>query len=232
MRLEQPSAAIEVARFETPLGQVRRTTLVDGSHVVLGGRSALSVRYSRNRRIVVAERGEAFFRVAHNPDRPFVVEAGPVTVTAIGTAFSVQRDGDTIGVVVSEGVVEVQARPHPGSNGHTGMPATLRVAAGQRVRFDRGEITQTIEPAAFDLVTPWREGRLEFRDEPLRLIVARINRYSPRQLEISDPSIADLRLTTTVYRGRVDAWLDGLVTVLPVRVTEKDNDHAVISPAN
>lgn len=222
---------VEVARLETQLGRVQATRLADGSRIELGGRSALSVHYSAERRMIVADQGEAFFNVAHDAERPFVVEAGPVTVTAIGTAFSVQRDGNSVAVTVTEGTVEVRATPSLRADGSSGAPTVLRASAGHRVRFDRGEITQSVEPVRPDIVTPWREGRLEFRDEPLRLVVARINRYSPRQLEISDPSIADLRVTTTVYHDRVDAWLQGIAMVLPVRVSEQGADRAVISPA-
>lgn len=225
------AGAVEVARLETPLGRVRATRLADGSRIELGGRSALSVHYSAERRMIVADQGEAFFNVAHDTERPFVVQAGPVTVTAVGTAFSVQRDGNSVAVTVTEGVVEVSATPSLRADGSSGPPTVLRAAAGHRVRFDRGELTQSVEPVRPDIVAPWREGRLEFRDEPLRLVVARINRYSPRQLEISDPSIADLRVTTTVYHDRVDAWLEGIAMVLPVRVTEQGATRAVISPA-
>lgn len=226
-----PSREVAVARLETPLGRVRSTRLADGSRIELGGRSALSVHYSAERRMIVADQGEAFFNVAHDAERPFVVEAGPVTVTAIGTAFSVQRDGNSVAVTVTEGTVEVRATPSLRADGSSAEPTVLRASAGHRVRFDRGEITQSVEPVRPDIVAPWREGRLEFRDEPLRLVVARINRYSPRQLEISDPSIADLRVTTTVYHDRVDAWLEGIAMVLPVRVREQGADRAVISPA-
>jgi transmembrane sensor len=218
----------QMARIETPLGRVRATTLSDGSKVELGGRSALSVRYSADTRMIVADRGEAFFTVAHNVARPFVVQAGPVTITAIGTAFSVQRDDDVVVVTVTEGIVEVRASP-PGTGGESAT--VIRVAAGHRVHIARGELTQSLVPARLDIVTPWREGRLEFKDEPLRLVIARINRYSPRQIVLGDPAIADLRLTTTVYHDRVDDWLDGLTEILPVNVSLPGDDRAIIAPA-
>ena len=229
--LQPADQSSQVARLETPRGQVQATTLEDGSRIDLGGRTTLAVRYSPERRLIVTEGGEAFFRVARNADRPFVVDAGPVTVTAIGTAFSVQRDGNSVAVAVTEGMVEVRAAAGIRGERGSSQPVVMRVAAGHRVRFDRGEFTRSIEPIQADYVAPWREGRLEFRDEPLRLVVARINRYSPRQIEISDPSIADLRVTTTVYNDRVDAWLQGIAAVLPVRVEDGAGDRAIISPA-
>lgn len=224
-----------VARLETERGRVQSARLPDGSEVEIGGRSALSVRYTPQSRLVIAESGEAFFDVAKKPDQPFIVQAGPLTITAIGTAFSVQRDGSAVSVMVTEGVVEVRAHPSlkPGDSIDTADrgPVVTRVAAGQRVRFDRGELTQSVDPVTSDVVGPWREGRLDFKDEPLRLVVARVNRYSPTRIEISDPAIEDLRVTTTVYNDRVDAWLSGIEMVLPVRVTRLGEKQAIIAPA-
>lgn len=215
----------QIATLETPLGQSQATTLEDGSRIEIGGRSILSVRFSRERRGVVAESGEAFFTVAHESDRPFVVEAGPVTVTAIGTAFSVQREGNWVTVGVTQGTVEIRvsSADQPGT--------VLRASAGHKIRYDGNTLTQISEPALVGDSAPWSEGRLEFRDEPLWLVVSRINRYSRVQIEISDTAIAELRITTTVYDDRVDAWLDSLSQALPIRVSRPREDRAVIAPA-
>lgn len=223
------SAEIRFARFETPVGVTQAATLSDGSKIELGGRTALTVRYSDDARMIAAEQGEAYFQVAKNRERPFVVQAGPVTAIAVGTAFSVERAGDTVVVSVTEGIVEVQTNPSVQRRGATAAPIVLRAVAGNRVRFDRGELVQAAEPHA--AIGPWKAGNLEFRDEPLRLIVARINRYSDVQLEISDPSISDLRVTTTIDRQHIGSWLKGIEMVLPIRVSRPDDKSAVISPA-
>jgi transmembrane sensor len=225
----EPSA--QSARFETERGRVQSALLEDGSRIDLGGRSSLSVRYTRENRLIIAEDGEAHFKVAKNPDRPFVVEAGPLTITAVGTAFSVQRDENSVAVLVTEGVVEVLARPVQQGRAETIEPTLLRVTAGQRLRFDRGELVKSFEPEVSDPATPWREGRLVFRDEPLRLVVARINRYSSTQVEVRDRAIEDLRVTTTVYGDRVGSWLNGVEAVLPVRVRYAPDGKAIITSA-
>jgi transmembrane sensor len=233
---EQAAHASASARLETARGMHQAVRLDDGSRVQLGGHSALSVRYSPQTRLIVADSGEAFFNVAHNRERPFVVEAGPLTITAVGTAFSVEREGNSVAVAVTEGVVEVRAAPSlkagaDQADDPAAQPVVLRVSAGHRIRFDRGELTQSVERVDPETAASWGQGRLEFQDEPLRLVVARINRYSAQQLQISDPSIEDLRVTGTVYSDRIDAWLAGIEVVLPVRVTHVAAGHVVISPA-
>lgn len=231
----QPARADRVSRLETGAAAHQSVNLVDGSRVEIGGRTALSVRYTSQTRLIVADRGEMFFRVAHNRERPFVVEAGPVTVTAVGTAFSVEREGDSVSVGVTEGIVEVRVSPALKADARQAAtesrPMVLRISAGQRIRFDRGELTQSAEKVDLDLASSWEQGRLEFKDEPLRLVVARINRYSTRQITITDPSIEDLRVTGAVYSDRIDSWLAGLQQVLPVRVSAPDANRLAIAPA-
>jgi transmembrane sensor len=57
--------------------------------------------------LALLKQGEAFFEVAKDPNRPFVVSAGSKRVVAVGTKFSVRRDADSVGVVVTEGKVRV-----------------------------------------------------------------------------------------------------------------------------
>lgn len=231
----RPASVERVSRLETGAAAHQGVDLVDGSRVEIGGRTALSVRYTAQTRLIVADRGEMFFRVAHNRERPFVVEAGPVTITAVGTAFSVEREGDSVSVGVTEGIVDVRVSPALKAEARGGsvemQPMLLRISAGQRIRFDRGELTQSAARVDLGLASSWAQGRLEFKDEPLRLVVARINRYSARQIVITNPSIEDLRVTGVVYADRIDSWLEGLQQVLPVKVSGQGGDRLAIAPA-
>src|SRR3546814_4203377 len=89
-------------RYATAIGQQHDVALEDGSRVRLDTNSALVVRYSRKHRDVVLERGRAQFDVAHAPQRPFTVHAGPGTVRAVGTQFQVRHQDDAVQVIRSE----------------------------------------------------------------------------------------------------------------------------------
>ncbi len=222
-RAPLPEAA-EYADVDTALstarGDLRLVVLPDGSRADMGGESTLVVKYSRERRLIVAGEGETHFTVRRDKTRPFVVEAGALTVTAVGTAFSVQREHGFVTVLVTEGVVEV-ATPQLG--------APIQLAAGRRLRLGQGELVQSIQPVDVPSVAAWREGRLEFRNEPLRLVVARLNRYSPRKIIIEDPSIEDLRVTATAYTDRIDDWLSSLEAALPVRTQASTRESGAIA---
>ena len=97
-------------RESTQVGEVRRLTLDDGSALALNTSSVLQVKFAADERRIVLRQGEASFQVAHDEDRPFVVQAGDVSVRAVGTAFSVRMRQQELEVVVTEGVVEVLVR--------------------------------------------------------------------------------------------------------------------------
>src|SRR5258708_2070091 len=93
-------------RYGTGLGEIRQVPLSDGSVVAINTQSTVEVAMHANVREVTLTRGEAWFRVAHDTKRPFIVSAGGIRVRAVGTAFSVRRRDEGADVAVSEGVVE------------------------------------------------------------------------------------------------------------------------------
>jgi transmembrane sensor len=115
-------------RLDTRLGEIRRVPLADGSLVAINTKTALEVAMKPKSRRIVLKEGEAWFQVAKDPQRPFVVAAGAVRVRAVGTAFSVRR-GDEAGagvdVMVTEGVVETWIEGEQGSR--------RRLSAGSRI---------------------------------------------------------------------------------------------------
>ncbi len=102
--------------LETPIGGYLEQTLADGSVVKLNTDSRIDIAYNDKQRHIFLRRGEVFFQVAHNPERPFVVHANGKTIRAVGTAFAVRLDrtwkeGTDLEVTVTEGRVELRAQP-------------------------------------------------------------------------------------------------------------------------
>jgi transmembrane sensor len=216
-------------KIVTGRGEQQSTVLSDGSRVELGGLTAIEVQFTAERRVVVADEGEAFYRVSHDPKRPFVVEAGPVRVTAIGTAFSVRREGGRVSVVVNEGIVDVAEKngPSPGSGTAAAAPV-IRVKAGQRVQYDGEQLSAAARALSTEPGSVWRRGLLRFEDEPLATVVASLNRYSPRRIVLQDHELESLRFTGTVYDDSVDDWLAGVGNLYPVEVSGAGEGPVVI----
>src|SRR5690606_15944214 len=131
-------------------------------------------------------RGEAFFDVAEDPHRPFVVDAGKKRVVAVGTKFSVRRDGDSIEVIVTEGKVRIDDAAHPllggareaaGSAPAADPPVFLTPGAVAHAD-ETGVLVQRKSLLEAEAHLSWRSGVLMFREQTLADAVAELNRYN------------------------------------------------------
>jgi transmembrane sensor len=102
------AASSQQAQTRVITGAHGNQRLEDGSSIEIRSDTILEVDFSQTRRHVHLVRGEAFFTVAHDASRPFVVEAAGVTIRSLGTAFSVGLDQFDVLVEVTEGSVEVR----------------------------------------------------------------------------------------------------------------------------
>lgn len=206
--------------YHTAPGQTQRITLRDGSTVILGGATTLTVSLTAQRRTVDLDRGEAWFHVVHRNDWPFVVKAGGGTITDLGTAFVVDRESNRVEVTVTEGLVQV-AVDHPvraprlSSERHR----AIRLHRGERLTYGENahSVVRAVNPRA---ALAWTTGELEFSQEPLSAVIENVDRYTRHPIAVS-PAAGRLRLTTLVMSRRIHEWLEGLSRVLPVIVERR-----------
>lgn len=190
-----------------------RLSLVDGSVVELNHGGKIQTAFTAETRRVRLVRGEAHFTVAKNPARPFIVEAGGVTVRAVGTAFDVRHAEGAVEVLVTEGKVHVE-RPAPPSESQVPAPAPMAtpLVAGERAVVD------TTRPAAAPAVAvvsasdiaralAWQGVRLEFESLPLAEVVAEFNLRNRQQLVIGDAATGRLRVGGSFRADNVDAFV-------------------------
>ncbi len=117
------------AYYATGIAEVRNIHLSDGSEVTLGARSSLEVVFRLHERRVALTSGVAFFSVAKNSSRPFIVRVGDKEVLVVGTKFEIRRDVASMRVSVVEGTVEVMQVPERPSEMSREVPRTVRLAA-------------------------------------------------------------------------------------------------------
>ena len=186
----------------TEVGASRKLTLSDGSVVALNTDSAVVTAFARDERRVKLEKGEAFFQVAKDASRPFVVEAAGVGVRAVGTAFNVRVHPTAIEVIVTEGVVRVAP-----AFGRNGAGEFAELSAGHRVMVPIAPAPATAPsaPAATSVAVAsvpadelqrklaWQGGRLDFSDTALGEMVSEFNRYNRRKLVVPDAELAATR---------------------------------------
>jgi len=151
----------------TVVGEQHSSKLEDGSLVILNTDSKVKVRYTSSQRGLQLLQGEALFDVGGDSRRPFVVEAGDVAVTALGTRFNIYRHDLITDISVAQGAVRISA----------GARTSARVNAGEQARVDGGRITIRGN-ANIAAALAWRERKLIFEDMPLPEVVKELNRYN------------------------------------------------------
>lgn len=211
--------ALKVRTRAVPLStantQNHVASLPDGSLVNLAGKTFVVVNFAGRERRLRMSSGEAFFEVHPDKTRPFVVRAGPLDVTAVGTEFDVKSEAGRVSVTVAEGVVAVQPVRRANANA---SDAPWRIGPGYQFIYSDGSGSTALTSVNTSSVLAWREGRLDYVNAPLTQVIADVSRYTHHPVEIADPSIGKLTFTGTVFTDSTDAWLKALPGVLPVRL--------------
>lgn len=186
------------ATYATSTGEQKVVRLSDGTHLRLDTQTRVRVRFGDRTRRVELESGQAFFSVAHDAVRPFIVQAGDTQVRAIGTRFDVRRDHDQVRVVLVQGVVEVR-------KDGASSPPPLRLQAGEElVNSSKGTAKRSADIKA---ATSWTEGRIVLRSVPLSQAVAEVNRYSRQKLELEPGPIGAAQVSGVFDAGDTEAFL-------------------------
>jgi len=206
----------------TPLGGQLVVHLADGSTATLGSDSALRAALTRHQRDLDLLRGEAFFEVAKDHSRPFVVHAGAYQVVAVGTRFDVRRDAGGMRVVVTRGVVRLQSARDP-AQAPTELPAgSIAQIRGGHVSVQHVPLERVIQYLS------WRDGYVVLHGTPLTEAVREFNRYNARKIVIADPSLDDLKVGGNFRLDNSDAFVRLVQEVFPVRA-EARGDRIVLS---
>lgn len=214
---EQPGLGV----YKTQLGDQEKITLADGSIVTLNTASRIEARLNGQERTVRLLQGEAFFEVAHDPTRPFRVYAGDGVTVALGTAFSVRLEKDSVQVVVSEGKVSYSRVADVLEPEHI-----ANVAAGETALFGERVVIDRIDIAEIDRKLSWIDGKLIFSGDRLSSVVADISRYADIRFEFDTQDLADMRVGGVFGLGEVDDMLEALETNFGVRA-ERVGDRLV-----
>lgn len=201
--------------FATATGERREVMLPDGTSVTLNTDTALDVVYTEGERLVMLRKGQAFFEVARNPQRPFVVQTPYRRVVALGTAFDVEVNSGLFQVMLVEGSVRVDNPPESGVSADAAPEVVL--APGQALVARLGVAEQVVE-LDVERELRWRKGFVEFDNEPLGAAIAELNRYYPEPIVVRDARVAQLRLSGIFRTTPREEFLSIVAEVLPVRV--------------
>jgi transmembrane sensor len=208
-------------RYSTPVGGTASVPLQDGSKITLNTASSIRVELTDQERYIELSQGEAYFDVAKDPVRPFVVSAGDKRIVAVGTQFSVRRNLNSLKVVVTEGKVRIEDPARPES--------AFLVSAGGIVKAEStGVIVQKRTPLQAQEALSWRVGYLTFDDTPLADAVVEFNRYNAQEIIIKDPSASRIPLTGKFKATNSDAFIRLLEDGYGIR-SERSGEKILLS---
>lgn len=196
----------------TAKGEFRRVPLQDASIANINSGSQLEIAFTQQQRRINLSKGEAWFEVAKDASKPFIVEAGDARIRAVGTAFSVRRLAAGSEVLVTEGTVEVWSTD--------GTAQRRLVTAGEHafLAHDAKAIPVTRQPDEVKRRLAWREGKLVLSRQTLGEAVADFNRYSPKTIVIVDPALQDKRLVGQYQLDAPELFAKDVSTILDVPV--------------
>ena len=194
--------------LQTGLGEQRTVTLPDGTRLSLDAMTLARVNYTPAFRTIDLVSGRAYFEVAKDAGRPLRVRAGPRTVTAIGTAFTVEREAATTSVLLMEGRVSV--------SNHESRTAIAYMDPRQELTMVDGGAMARRADIDVDRALAWRGGKLVFDNVRLQDAAARMNRYSTVQIVCVDTRTQGLRISGIFRAGESHAFVEAVQSYFPV----------------
>jgi hypothetical protein len=205
--------AIDSLEVIAPMGSRTVVQLSDGSVVQLnyGSRIKYPQFFSGDTRKVILS-GEGFFKVAHNPEKPFIVKAGNLNIKAVGTTFNVLAypDDDVIETTLVNGKVILEQIKLKEKDKTIGT-----MAPGQHVEYNalNGDISST--DGKVEKYISWTNGKLIFEDAPILQVAERLSRMFNVDFEIKD-EIKDYIYTVTLEDESLPQILDLMTIATPV----------------
>jgi len=223
-------------------------TLSDGSRLSLNQGAEISEAFTDRERRLRLLRGEAYFSVSKDPQRPFVVEAGGVEVRAVGTAFNVNLHSASLEVLVTEGVVELELHSQRGAVARereafarSGLPtltarqhASVELAPDQSGALGVPEaelpkvVVTTLEPEAFMQAIAWQEPLRRLRGTTLAELAEGLGQRTGQRVIFADTEIGELRLGGRFHADDAEGFVSVVSALLDVEIERGPSGELVV----
>ena len=165
-------------------------------------------------------------RDAARAGRPFVVAAGPVAVTALGTKFDVYHRSEGVDVNLIEGRLRVEEAAQSEEPAKADF-ARLEMAAGDKLQVRRDK--WLLARGAIGRSTDWANGQLVFEQTPVSEIVEELSRYTDRKLVIADSNVGNQRVSAVIRTDNPLMFLDALKTMHVAQIRQLPNGYLIAS---
>jgi len=186
-------------------------TLSDGSIITLNKNTVLSYPAEfKEKTRTVQLKGEAFFKVAHNKVKPFIVHANNVSIKVIGTAFNVKNYDSSIQVIVESGIVQV-------SNSNQ----TIQLHKSEQVFIKNNSATFDKSTVKDSLYNYYRTREIICNNTPLAAVIATINEAYSTHIVLGSEALKQMQLSTTFKNQNLQTIISIIQQTFDLRVTQK-----------
>lgn len=218
----QTLCTLSQGQYASDYGKSLKLELSDGSQISLDSNSQVTLDVTAQSREVHLDRGEGLFQVKAAA-APFIVDVGPSAVRALGTTFSIEKEGpDSSQTVVVDGRVSIKA---------TDRTAPVVLEAGQAAEIRDGEVRLVKPtPSRVDARVSWTSGVLSFDSEALAVVVEKFNRYNRRKLRV-DSKIAQVHISGLFASNNPDGFAMAVEDMLGIKrslIHDAQTDEDVI----
>jgi transmembrane sensor len=192
--------------------ETQTASLPDGTVITLNHRSSFEYpsAFKGNRRLVKLTSGEAFFNVAHDKARPFIIATGKTLIRVVGTAFNVKNKKGDVEVIVESGIVEVRKDNY-----------VMLLKAGEKTTVRQNSQALEKEGNTDHLYTYYRSKEFEAKDTPLWRVVEVLNEAYDSHIVIERKELMNLPLNTTFKNESLDKILDVISRTFKITVERK-----------
>lgn len=232
----------EVLSYATLTGEHEAVELPDGSSLVLGARSSVTVRYTRTERLVELGSGELLATVSPEDGRPFIVVTDDMMIMATGTAFNTRNGSEYSTVSVVEGSVRVvsrhverdlaQQRATSAAPAADAFEVGTSLHHGQQLRAATNAELGPIKEVDIEQVLSWQSSQLYFFEDDLSTVFQEVMRYSDVTFQLTDNTLRERLYTGSFRLDSLEAWLSAIERAYSLKVTRISSGRIAVAPAD
>jgi len=217
--------------YQTAIGEQRKLILDDGSRIHLNTHSTLRVNFQSDKRLVTMIKGEAFFDVSKDAQRPFVIETPEGLVRVLGTSFNIRIDNTKTIVAVVEGKVGVAPLAAANEVASPVFEPLITLTANQQLVLADGNINEHASSVDAIAATTWRQGKQIYNGVALAEVIRDLNRYYVGEVKLDDPAMEDIQAVAVLdLRDRASA-IAALESTFNVIAVQKSPELIVLHSA-
>ncbi len=209
--LQPPDTAPVISQllsYQSKVAERQMVNLQDGSEILLNADTQLSVSFSAKQRSISLKKGEAYFDVQKDPQRPFVIGTQWGDIQVVGTEFNVDQTAQGVEVSVYEGQVQVTSL-----HGDTTM---LQVGEMARLTADNIEVSVF---QAENQGADWMSGQLIVQGHSIQYVVDQLNRYSKQPIYLA-PDVRDVKISGAFEVEKIEQSLNLLTEISGLQLSQ------------